>query len=668
MKIILRSIPILSFFCLSFFSEAQTFDNYRSVEAYAVINESNTTINIRWKATDEATAYRVYRRDLGSTNWGTALVSLSGTDSSYMDSNIEEGKVYEYAVRKTTDVTEPFSQSGMKAEGYGYISAAINKPANHYNGIIFVLVAENIKNALPQEISQLHHDLIGDGWDVLIETVPSDWEVSDVREFIDLKHETVGIDALYLLGNIPVPYSGTYCQDENWLYPPDGHYQVDPNSHCGAWAADVYYGVIDGQWTDIDSTTLAKRPENNNAIGDGKFDNNQIPGDVTIAVGRVDLSRLNTFSESEIELTKRYLDKAHQFKMAQTVYLDQAIIENNFSGLDEGFAGGAYRDFTAYYGPEHIVEADIFNTTASNNYLFSYGAGAGWYTSCSGYGNTADFTSKNPGLFSYIFGSFFGDYDIEDNFMRASLASEEGGLVSAWNGRPKWVTHTLAIGESFGDVAIRTQNNVNDYDALFYQKCPHIALLGDPSLRTAMIAPPTNIQIATVSNNTEVELTWTASTENDINGYYIYHSTDSIGGFELINETPFVGTTYTDVMPWNGDNYYMIRTSKTTTTGSGSYENLSIGNVLSIDAEGRPKGSIDDAVLSFKVYPTFTNSNLFVDLANAGPVDFQILNQVGQIVLSGTTSSTSHKIDVNSLAPGAYFIKLMGANQKFIKY
>jgi hypothetical protein len=670
MKITLHSSLFITFLCVSFFNQAQTFDNYRSVSAYATIDEQNTEISIKWEATSDASAYTVFRRDLGATNWGSAVATLGATDSIYTDNSVVEGKVYEYSIKKRTTITEPLSQSGIKTDGYGYVSAAINKPAKHYNGIMWVLIADNINSALPQEIETLVSDLIGDGWDVRTQTIPLSYTVAEVKAVIDGKYDSVGIDAIYLLGNVAVPYSGTYCQDENWLYPPDGHYQVDPNSHCGAWPADVYYGVRDGLWTDLDSTTLAKRDENNNAIGDGKFDNNVIPGDVTIAVGRVDLSRLTSFSETEVQLTKRYLDKVHRFKMAQTTYQNKGIIENNFSAFDEGFAGGAYRDFSAYFGPGGIVNADIFTTTASDNYLFSYGAGAGWYTSCSGYGNTADFTTKKAGMFSYIFGSFFGDYDIQNNFMRASLATPEGGLICTWNGRPKWVTHTLAIGESFADVTIRTQNNNWDYDALFYQNTAHIALLGDPSLRTEMLAPATIIQSALINDDKNVELTWTASTASDINGYYIYHSPDSLGGFILLNQTPITSTTYTDLDPWNGPNFYMIRAAKTITTGSGSYENLSIGNVISVyGASGKPKGSINSLITSsFKMYPTLTNSYIVIESNHLTQKEYYITNSIGQTLLAGKILGKNHKIDVNNFEPGTYFFYINNSVRKFVKY
>ena len=66
--------------------------------------------------------------------------------------------------------------------------------------------------------------------------------------------------SLFLLGHVPVPYSGNIN--------PDGH-----PDHQGAWPADGYYADMDGTWTDISvNNTVATGTRNDNVPGDGKFD------------------------------------------------------------------------------------------------------------------------------------------------------------------------------------------------------------------------------------------------------------------------------------------------------------------------------------------------------------------------------------------------------------
>ncbi len=105
--------------------------------------------------------------------------------------------------------------------------------------------------------------------------------------------------------------------------------------------------------------------------------------------------------------------------------------------------------------------------------------------------------------------------------MRASLCTEKMGFATMWSGRPKWITHTLALGETYGDAALRTQNNWQDYDANFFQNGTHSTLLGDPSLRHDMMRPAENITVAANSDRSLTNISWDASTEVDIAGYYI---------------------------------------------------------------------------------------------------------------------------------------------------
>ncbi|MEY2924757.1 MAG: hypothetical protein RLZZ337_1305 [Bacteroidota bacterium] len=669
MKIKLHLFVIVFAFGLVNTANAQTYADHRAVPAYAETNKTASTITLKWEVASNASSYAVYRRAPGASNWGAALATLGPTNDSYVDNGVQVGTVYEYMIVKNTTLVEPFSGSSAKLQGYSYITAAIEKAPTHTRGKLWILIAQNLSDSLSDEIATLKQDLAGDGWDIGTEVINSSAKVADVKSFIDGKAKSTGCDAVYLLGNIPVPYSGTFCRDPNYLYPPDGHAATDPNSHCGAWPADVYYGVLDGNWTDTDSTTIGKRDENKNLIGDGKWDNNRIPGDVTIAVGRVDLSRMPAFGKTEIELTRNYLNKVHKYKIGETQVFEEAVVENNFSGFEEGFSSGAIRDFTAHLGEGKIKNADMFTTTALEDYKFSYVCGGGSYTSCNGVGNTNDFTTKNAALFNHIFGSFFGDYDIQNNFMRASIATEKMGLICIWSGRPKWVTHSLAMGESFADCYIKTQNNFQDYDANFYQNSPHLGLMGDPSLRTSTVLPASNIALNANGDSTAVTVNWDASTEPGLQGYYVYRSHKPFGGYVLINNTPISSTSFIDNNPYDGTNHYMVRTSKITTTGSGSYVNLSIGVSAEINGMKGDFANINTiSKLKTKVYPTLANTNLIIETETNAAFNFEIVNSVAEQVKSGELNGSINSIQIAELTNGLYFLKANGQVFKFVKY
>ena len=661
------AITALSFI-LSNSLQAQTYSNHRAVEAYASWDDTDLSVTLRWKVADNAQSYAIYKRIYGSESWGTSIANLTATDSFYQDTDVDATSIYEYTIEKTTTITDPFNRPN-KLKGYAYISTAHKKPAVHSRGVIGVLVMDYIQNSLSSEINTLTQDLIADGWEVFKEVIPSASGVSEVSSIIKEHHNKEGCNTLYLLGNVPVPYSGLYCEDIDFQSPPDGH-KTAPNSHCGAWSSDVYYGVIDGAWTDVDSTTLGTREQNKNRIGDGKFDNNRIPGKVDIGVGRVDFSNLPALTKSEIELTRQYLNKVHNYKLGQVSLVNQGIVEDNFSTLAEGFGAGAVRDFSAICGKDGVIYDDVFTQTKDKNFALSFTCGAGWYYSCNGFGATISFNTKNAAAFNHLFGSYFGDFDSENNLLRGSLASSKLGFASMWSGRPKWLTHPLALGETYGEVTIKSQNNYRNYDAGYYQNGTHMSLMGDPSLRHHMILPPTNTVLETNTEKDQVTIKWTASTEADVIGYNLYRSQKPNSGYgNPINESLIEGTSYTDNQPYEGTNHYLVKAVKITATGSGSYSNMSIGIADSITGIKGSQSNISMIDRSkIKIYPTLVQDKIHVEQKDAQRSSFAIQNSLGINVIEGEILSRKESINVEILESGVYFLMLKGFSQKFVKY
>ena len=94
---------------------------------------------------------------------------------------------------------------------------------------------------------------------------------------------------------------------------------------------------------------------------------------------------------------------------------------------------------------------DWFSTLATQSYLWGYGCGGGSFTGAGGVGSTADFAATDTQVvFTMLFGSYFGDWDTTDNFLRAPLATSTYGLSDAWAGRPAWYFHPMGLGETLG--------------------------------------------------------------------------------------------------------------------------------------------------------------------------------------------------------------------------
>ncbi|MGZ5283755.1 MAG: fibronectin type III domain-containing protein, partial [Bacteroidia bacterium] len=466
-------------------TQAQSSKEY-SVPVSADVQKNAPKITLQWTADVNSTGYKIWRKAKTATTWGTVLASLPGTATTYTDNTTTEGQAYEYRLEKTAML------SGTPYTGNGYIYAGAKIPAIENRDKIILLVDNDFTTDLATEIKRLEMDLIGDGWQVIRRNVKKTDKVKDVKKIImqDYNADPTHVKALFLLGHIPVPYSGNYAID---------HHIPD---HMGAWPADVYYGSMDDNaWTDYEvDNDVADRTENDNIPADGKFDNDIIPSDLKLQIGRVDFYNLPAFTTSETELMRRYLNKDHNWRTKAFTAKEKGLIEDNFGGMNgEAFAAVGFYNFAAMFGDSNVFVKDYLKSLASDTFLWSYGTGGGSYTSVSGVASTNDFvTKKVNSVFTALFGSYSGDWDSKDNILRAALAGDNMVLGSVWAGRPHWNFHHMALGENIGYSTHLTQN---DYVNYFRIKTGYAAplqntgdrlttpaLMGDPTIRMHVVA------------------------------------------------------------------------------------------------------------------------------------------------------------------------------------
>lgn len=538
---------------------AQTASNY-AVQISAEVQNSPPQIMLKF-VVDNSTfsGYNIYRKLKGDAAWGNIYATLAATDSVFVDTAVNTKISYEYKVVRNGTPT-----------AYGYINSGIDLPEVSYYGKIIVVV-DSALTASRAYVNQTYiNDLIGDGWLVIKKEVDRNTAVTDVKDFIvDQYHQDPGnIKAVVLVGHVPVPYSG----DLN----PDGH-----PDHLGAWPADAFYGEMDGNWTDVAiNDTVSTGSRNDNIPGDGKYDQTLLPSAVELQVGRIDMANMPAFSTPEDSLVLNYLKHNHDFRTGQLTFVSRALIDDNFGAFSgEAFAASAWKNFQPLVGPFRVEEADYFTTMDTASYLWSYGCGGGSYTSCSGVGNTSSFLHSNlQTAFTMLFGSYFGDWDSPNNFLRAPLTNN--ALASCWSGRPHWVFHHMGLGETIGYSAMTTQNNTSLYFQNYAGSFVHIALMGDPTLHQFVVPPPASLVLSEVSNT--VTLSWLAATELPV-AYNIYRTEDLNTPFSLIGSVPGTGTSFADSCVNMGSYFYMVRAARTEVTPSGSFGNLSNGIMGSIN-------------------------------------------------------------------------------------
>ncbi|OGU41078.1 MAG: hypothetical protein A2X61_14305 [Ignavibacteria bacterium GWB2_35_12] len=665
------------------------------------------SIKLNWRTNSYARTFYVFRKEKESTSWGYTIATLDSNATSYTDNNVEVGKAYEYQVLARSLM--PVTGGNLDYSAIGYIYAGIEvKPKDSY-GTVLLLVEESLKYYFSDKIKRLVEDLIAEGWNVVQKDAPRGdssypGTPNEVRNIIKQEYTKDNtINTVFILGRVPVPYSG-YTN-------PDGH-----ENHIAAWPADLYYGTIDDKsdnfWTDIYANTdTAKtkpgRKENENIPGDGKFDQSEIRvGDVTLRIGRVDFYNMPAFAKTEQQLLEQYLDKDHDYRTGNIPVVMRGLVDVNFSpsgNLEMSFGSSGWRNFAPFFGSDSIFDKnpprsiDWFSTLKTEPYYWAYGCGGGIYTGAGGIGNTSNFadTNQKNAVFTMLFGSYFGDWDSQNNFLRAGLCSNPSILTCAWAGRPHWYLHHMALGEPIGYSTMLTQNNFLLYIPLlvYTPNYPngvvitsgllgvHTALMGDPTLRMYMGTVPSAKNLSVIQPAGEhVEISWEKPDEQGEYLYNVYLSTSENGPFAKINEGLLADTSFTDPELHEGMVYYMVRSFKVQNTMSGSFYNSGRGIMKNIQATAVDEQMKIEHSLAVSPNPATTNINIELSLEKDAIVSLDIYDINGNRVvnictrnLAGGTHSFAWNMLNNSnqkVCPGVYLVKLTGIGlsnaEKFI--
>jgi hypothetical protein len=625
-------------------SSAQTtWGDSLTLQVEAIAQVSPAQITITWENDADALNYILYRKSKNATTWGGILASLPTGSTSYVDATATVGSIYDYKI--------VMNSSGTPTK-YGYLSSGINVQANSNRGIAIVVIEDSyIGNLVYQTaLDQTLMDLELDGWYPKTLYVNSTDAVDAIKaSIVTLYNEnTIKTKLLLLIGHVPIPHSG----DLN----PDGH-----PDHKGAWPTDTYYADMDGSWTDgsISNITSANS-RNHNVPGDGKFDQSYIPSDVDLQVGRVDLAELTSFPESEETLLLRYMDKLHRFKTDEINVSDEALIDDNFTTYTEGFSQNGYRNFSPLVGRANIsTTADFLSqgsylTGTTGTYLWGYGCGGGWYSGAGGIGSTSNFaTDSLSTVFSMLFGSYFGDWDYVDAFLRAPLA-QGNTLTNCWAGRPNWFFHHMAMGENIGYSTRLTQNNSSLYFGSTLAGLTRIVssnLMGDPSVRMHYIPQPTNLLV--VAGGSSNTLMWSAGGAEI--GYNVYRRYADSTDFVKLNSSLITGTNFTDLtLPLAGTVYYYVKAVELKTTPSGTYYNESLGIRDSATATVSLIENLND--FNFVAYPNPSNGVITIQFNKIDDGSIKVFNSLGEMVFEKSSIHNLMETISLNVANGVYFI------------
>ncbi|MDA1276258.1 MAG: FG-GAP repeat protein [Verrucomicrobia bacterium] len=504
---------------------------YQDVFPSISATPSGSTITLNFRIKPYQSFKVTIRRRANGGSWQTLQTGWPDASTpSYTDSdpNLQSGVRYEYEV--TREGNPPMPQ-GFQMYFPARVISGFNLPDPSVSGrgkvlvIVDGTVAPNITSSLNTYVS----DLAADGWTVVTKTdAPrhdDSWETcanglfettaladannaankASVKQWI--RDNSTGANGIVLIGHVTVPFSG---DDANF----DGH-----GDHGGSWVADLWYGDMgpDSNWTDASNMAAnCKRfPWNRNAAGDGRFDQEFAPAGLSLFVGRIDFSRLPAFgtgdspSTAEYNLLTQYFAKNHAYRAGSTQYPQRGVVFGTFGAFDNDPAWpnhtadmkvyeNAMRNLTAIYGSgfETIITGDPFHQK-SNSYQWGFLAGSGQPTIISegqpgGSEGTymehhsSDFINSEPKVAFYaLLGSYFGDWLLGDDFMRAALATPSYGLAVVWvaqNPEPgtHWQFQSLGVGDTLGNAMVQTIND--GLSSLGADRATVLSIIGDPTL------------------------------------------------------------------------------------------------------------------------------------------------------------------------------------------
>lgn len=351
---------------------------------------------------------------------------------------------------------------------------------------LLVVVNSEIHSLIQPEITQYKADLESEGYTVQVISYNCKTP-SQLRETI----RNYDPDGVFLIGDFPVAWFEIYpytMEIEGGIYAYDYH---------TIFPTDFYYMDLDGIWMDSD--------------GNGYFDKHTGNVEPEVFFGRLTTSQMDALGE-EVEITKDYLERAHQYRTGLMEVKDKALIYwckeydcggrdtlreiyesvdiidfQEMSGGQIDYLGGGKEDFLQKIreGYQFVILGGLGHSgstevTMGDDQLY-----------CS------DLIDANPRSQFYVLHSCLNSRYTDSGFIAGYFAYSGKGLISIGGssegggiGRGQPFYESLQFGASFGEAMKDFFTVMVSTDApeqyINYRLATHsysTILLGDPTLK-----------------------------------------------------------------------------------------------------------------------------------------------------------------------------------------
>jgi hypothetical protein len=162
------------------------------------------SVHLAWPAEGRnVTCVRVLRRVMGRVTddqapWEKLLDVTDARRSSFDDTTVQRGNVYEYRVER--------DHTGAPFASFGLVAVAVHAEAVLSRGRVLVLVESTLEPSLGDKVDRLLDDLTADGWAPSIARARRDEPEADVaarvKVFVDA--DVAGARAVFAIGHVPL--------------------------------------------------------------------------------------------------------------------------------------------------------------------------------------------------------------------------------------------------------------------------------------------------------------------------------------------------------------------------------------------------------------------------------------------------------------------------------
>jgi len=172
----------------------------------------------------------------------------------------------------------------------------------------------------------------------------------------------------------------------------------------------------------------------------------------------------------------------------------------------------------------------------------------------------------------------------------------------------------MAMGEPIGYSYLNSVDNANTYFPKgFYANKVHQSFQGDPTLKMYMFEAPSSV-LTSAYQTDKVKITWTASVDPDVLGYYVYRAAGVDENFQLLNTAYITTTEFIDEdQNLSPEAIYMVKAVKLQSSTTSTVYNLSPG-AMSLD---NPVAiTLPVSITSFNGIVNTKTNTLFWDVNN----------------------------------------------------